>query len=80
MSVRLTFPRLLMLVAVLAVSACSKHKENDYKEQSVYEIYSQALSYLEKGRYKDAIALFRKLSTAKTFDTFLTLSAYRKIV
>ena len=34
----------------------------------------------DKGRYKDAIALFKKLSTAKTFDTFLTLSAYRKIV
>ena len=34
----------------------------------------------DKGRYKEAIALFKKLSTAKTFDTFLTLSAYRKIV
>jgi malate synthase len=33
-----------------------------------------------KGRFKEAIELFKKMSTAKSFEAFLTLSAYRKIV
>ena len=33
-----------------------------------------------KGRFKEAIALFKALSTAKTFEAFLTIPAYRKIV
>ena len=33
-----------------------------------------------KGRFKDAIAIFKALSTAKDFASFLTLPAYRKIV
>ena len=32
------------------------------------------------GRFKEAIALFKKMSTARKFETFLTISAYRKIV
>jgi malate synthase len=32
------------------------------------------------GRFKEAIALFRSLSTAKQFDDFLTIPAYRKII
>jgi malate synthase len=33
-----------------------------------------------KGRFKEAIALFRSLSTARRFEPFLTIPAYRKIV
>jgi malate synthase len=33
----------------------------------------------EEGRFKEAIALFRSLSTAEKFEAFLTLSAYRKL-
>jgi malate synthase len=32
-----------------------------------------------KGRFKDAIALFKTMSTAKSLETFLTLPAYKKI-
>ncbi|CAN5221408.1 malate synthase A [soil metagenome] len=32
------------------------------------------------GRFKDAIAIFRAMSTSKTFETFLTLPAYKQIV
>jgi malate synthase len=32
------------------------------------------------GRFKEAIDLFRKMSTSRTFETFLTLPAYQKIV
>jgi malate synthase len=31
------------------------------------------------GRYREAIALFRKLSTASSFEAFLTIPAYKKI-
>ena len=32
------------------------------------------------GRFKEAINLFRRMSTSRTFETFLTLPAYQKIV
>jgi malate synthase len=32
-----------------------------------------------KGRFKEAIDIFRKMSTAPQFETFLTLPAYKKI-
>jgi malate synthase len=31
------------------------------------------------GRFKEAIALFRRMSTSPTFETFLTIPAYKKI-
>jgi len=34
----------------------------------------------DKGRFREAIALFKTMSTSKNFETFLTLSAYKKIV
>src|SRR5205823_7178593 len=33
-----------------------------------------------KGRFKEAIDIFRKMSTSEKFETFLTIPAYRKIV
>jgi len=33
----------------------------------------------EKGRFAEAIALFRKLSLAAEFEEFLTLPAYRML-
>ncbi|MFL5259194.1 MAG: malate synthase A, partial [Hyphomicrobiales bacterium] len=32
-----------------------------------------------KGRFKEAVDLFRRMSTSKNFETFLTLPAYREI-
>lgn len=34
---------------------------------------------LANGRFKEAVDLFRRMSTSKSFETFLTLPAYRKI-
>jgi malate synthase len=34
----------------------------------------------KKGRFREAIAIFRKMSTSAQFETFLTLPAYKKIV
>ena len=34
----------------------------------------------KKGRFREAIDIFRKMSTSPHFETFLTLPAYRKIV
>ena len=34
----------------------------------------------QDGRFKEAISLFKTMSTSKTFEPFLTLSAYRKII
>ena len=31
------------------------------------------------GRFKEAIELFRKMSTSESFEAFLTIPAYRKI-
>ena len=33
-----------------------------------------------KGRFKEAIAIFKAMSTSKNFETFLTIPAYRKIM
>ena len=33
-----------------------------------------------QGRFKDAIAIFKAMSTSKKFETFLTLPAYKKIM
>src|SRR4051812_6526896 len=80
MSFRLTFPRFLMIAAVLMLAGCSKNKELDYKEQSVYEIYSQALSYLEKGTYKEAAQYFDEVERQHPYSVWATkaklMSAY----
>jgi malate synthase len=34
----------------------------------------------KKGRFREAVAIFRKMSTSDRFETFLTLPAYKKIV
>lgn len=34
----------------------------------------------KKGRFREAVGIFRKMSTSAQFETFLTLPAYRKIV
>jgi malate synthase len=33
-----------------------------------------------KGRFREAVAIFKAMSTSRTFETFLTIPAYRKIV
>ena len=75
MSFRLTFPRFLMIAAVLMLAGCgSKNKDLEYKEQSVYEIYSQALSYLEKGSYKEAAQYFDEVERQHPYSVWATKS------
>ena len=74
MSFRLTFPRFLMIAAVLMLAGCSKNKELEYKEQTVYEIYSQALSYLEKGSYKEAAQYFDEVERQHPYSVWATKS------
>ena len=84
MSFRLMIPRLLAIVAVCVIAAslgaCSKNKDADYKEQSVYEIYSQALGYLEEGRYKEAASYFDEVERQHPYSVWATkaklMSAY----
>jgi malate synthase len=52
---------------------CLKEEMERVKEEVGPDTY-------RAGRFKDAIAIFRAMSTSKTFETFLTLPAYKKIV
>jgi outer membrane protein assembly factor BamD len=80
MNSRLKFPCLILVTAVLALSACSRNKNADYREQTVYEIYSQALSYLEKGRYKESAQYFDEVERQHPYSVWATkaklMSAY----
>ena len=58
--------------AVLLLAACSKDKELEYKEQSVYEIYSQALGYLDNGDFKDAAQYFAEVERQHPYSVWAT--------
>ena len=58
--------------AVLLLAACSKDKDLEYKEQSVYEIYSQALGYLDDGQYKDAAKYFDEVERQHPYSVWAT--------
>ena len=59
-----TFTLRRLTVAVFAVSAmtvlagCARDKELAYKETPMYELYSQAVQYLEQGRDEEAAKYF----------------------
>ena len=74
MSLRLTFPRFLLIAATLLLAGCGGNKELEYQEQSVYEIYSQALSYLEKGSYKEAAQYFDEVERQHPYSVWATKS------
>jgi outer membrane protein assembly factor BamD len=68
--------RSLMSALALAVvlSACAGDEEIAYQEQSVYEIYSQAMTYLDDGRYKDAAAYFDEVERQHPYSVWATKS------
>src|SRR5690349_13920565 len=76
MSFRVNFRGCKALVvgfcAVLLLAACGKDKELEYKEQSVYEIYSQALGYLDQGEYKQAAQYFDEVERQHPYSTWAT--------
>ena len=62
----------LAAITAVALSACSGDKEIAYKEQSVYEIYSEAMKYLDDGRYKDAAAYFDEVERQHPYSIWAT--------
>lgn len=74
---RLTF----LAAAATALVACSSDKkELEYKEQSVYEIYSKAVSYVDNGRFTDAGKYFDEVERQHPYSVWSTkamlMSAY----
>jgi outer membrane protein assembly factor BamD len=67
-------------VAAAALAGCAGDKELEYKEQSVYEIYSQAVLYLEDDRYTDAAKYFDEVERQHPYSVWATtaklMSAY----
>jgi outer membrane protein assembly factor BamD len=68
----------LLLVGVL-LSACGD-KELEYREQSVFEIYSQAVVHLENGRFEQAALYFDEVERQHPYSVWATkaklMSAY----
>lgn len=64
----------LALAAAGALAACSSDDEIEYQEQSVYEIYSRAMTYLDDGRYKDAAAYFDEVERQHPYSVWSTKS------
>jgi len=83
-----SFPRLrrgvvagLFVVAALTmVAGCNRDKELEYKEQSIFEIYSQAVVHLENGRYTEAAKYFDEVERQHPYSVWATtaklMSAY----
>lgn len=70
----------LAICAMTALSGCSRDKELEYKEQSIYEIYSQAVRYVEQERYTDAAKYFDEVERQHPYSVWATtaklMSAY----
>jgi outer membrane protein assembly factor BamD len=57
---------------LLLLAGCGKDKELEYKDQSVYEIYSQALGYLDQGEYKKAAQYFDEVERQHPYSVWAT--------
>ena len=68
------------LFVVAALTGCNKDKELEYKEQSIYEIYSQAVLYLDQGREEEAAQYFDEVERQHPYSVWATtaklMSAY----
>lgn len=77
---RLAVRAVVTALAFIALAACSSDDEIKYREQSVYEIYSQALAYLDAERYRDAAAYFDEVERQHPYSVWATkaklMSAY----
>ena len=73
-------PTLLALATLTALAGCSKDKELAYKEQSIYEIYSQAVVYVDEGRDEEAAKYFDEVERQHPYSVWATtaklMSAY----
>jgi outer membrane protein assembly factor BamD len=63
-----------------ALAGCNKDKELAYKEQSIYEIYSQAVLYLDQERDEEAAKYFDEVERQHPYSVWATtaklMSAY----
>ncbi len=70
----------LAVCAMTALAGCSRDKELEYKEQSIYEIYSQAVRYLDQERYTEAAKYFDEVERQHPYSVWATtaklMSAY----
>jgi outer membrane protein assembly factor BamD len=71
---------LFAVLGIVALAGCSSDKELEYKELSVYEIYSQAVLYLEQDRYTEAAKYFDEVERQHPYSVWATtaklMSAY----
>jgi malate synthase len=54
--------------------------EKCLKEEMARVAHEVGAETFKEGRFREAIAIFRRMSTSNHFETFLTLPAYKKIV
>ena len=59
-------------MSAFLLAGCSSDEEIEYKEQSVYEIYSQALAYMDLGEYKNAAAYFDEVERQHPYSVWAT--------
>lgn len=71
---------IFVALATMMLSACADTEEIEYVEQSVYDIYSQAIRFLDDGRYTDASLFFDEVERQHPYSTWATkaklMSAY----
>jgi outer membrane protein assembly factor BamD len=71
---------LVGLLVLGALAGCNKNKELEYKEQSIYDIYSQAVLYLDQGREEEAAKYFDEVERQHPYSVWATtaklMSAY----
>ena len=78
---RLLMAPVFVAVAAVAVAGCSSNKkELEYKEQSVYDIYSKAVNYVDDDRFADAGKYFDEVERQHPYSVWATkamlMSAY----
>jgi outer membrane protein assembly factor BamD len=62
----------LCACVLLLLAGCGKDKELEYKDQSVYVIYSEALGYLDQGEYKQAAQYFDEVERQHPYSVWAT--------
>jgi outer membrane protein assembly factor BamD len=65
---------LTLLVLAMGLASCAGDEEIAYQEQTVFEIYSRALTYLDDGRYQDAAAYFDEVERQHPYSVWATKS------
>ncbi len=78
--IAVTLRCLSILLAFSLLASCANKKELEYKEQSVYEIYSRAMLYVEQSNYKSAALYFDEVERQHPYSVWATkaklMSAY----